>query len=541
MLEDEPASPSIADSMSRELTGQLGRLYEPVGDEPDGIAPQIGFECTVETLARTLLDELAYLIGLEAPADAAALHAFRHDWVMLASPAMGRERPADLALVRFVLCRSFDAIAEIASRHLAVLPAAKPVLLENEVSSFWRALVEMNGGPSRAGSLSGAVFESRLQYLEAFDGARLTRTGDCLPYFDVVRPCSTADTVLLRESDPVSGRLLSLGLDPTEVSLAVGHYEYCGASASPPFVETLLVRPVWALLLEVVVTSHSPIALEAWTFSQRSVGDLCSAQYLSEEPTDAAREDLPRVLLQQGTSVFIPLGTLLPRLPLPPEHTLREWGDSERQAELHLPHGQAQYSAEVVNGPELSVDLWGPTRVPHSLALVSDAHEVLIPVHEFDPNRTFIVDREWQIGSCPHLFTIDEAGFLTYRGSLFSRAPNLDQSHRLVLDLDTTGVVIAELEDETTYVDSVQIGGRCLSAGVRLSRGDSLRLSGLAPGSSVHLRGHYAPQMPTTAGGSTSQDRRNALVRDFMHGMASGQVGTYGQEDSDAGSRASGI
>lgn len=511
LLVPDNASPalSISACFLDGLIKQLQPLYEPMDPSGFSTAAEMNLPVPAAGLAGLLMDELCTLIAFEAPSNASTLHSLRQDNAVARSPLRRGVAPDKALHVRYLVCRSFDAIADIAGDNFDRLPVNSPVFLSNEVSNFWQRLVARNGGRMRRDEVRGGAFRTSVDYRRSYPEARRASEDQHLPAYDLVRKCTEEDVrERVAASDPISLMLFESGVEPADVCLVVGHHRLCGPRGPESFLEEYLLRPIWALLAEFVVDETVRFSLDSWRAYVQDSGVHGLAAVTDPLHVHPESGRLPRAPIEPGQSVVIPLATLVPRFPLPPEHHVFLDSDSDKDGRYQ------ELKITMFRREELSLDVWGPARIPIEVDLTIGAERHTSDVREFEPNLMYTIDRSWYSGSCPHIFEVHGRDRIIYHGTAFGEAPGIEQAFRVETDPGATHLVVAELESEVTFISQLLVDGHLRAAEKCVTSGNWFAVA-LEPGNrTIELHGYYALSPETTVASSSSE--RNAVVRDFM-------------------------
>lgn len=132
---------------------------------------------------------------------------------------------------------------------------------------------------------------------------------------------------------------------------------------------------------------------------------------------------------------------------------------------------------------------------------------------KFDPENVYVQSRYWTIGSCPHLFFEATSGEgFSYEGKLFADSSKATQEHTFIVPATVCALLIAELEEETTYLQLIQVNGESVAIDSVLYQGETFRLN-VQPGDLVRVRGFYKK---TGSGQKPDPLRRNKLIYRFL-------------------------
>jgi hypothetical protein len=133
-------------------------------------------------------------------------------------------------------------------------------------------------------------------------------------------------------------------------------------------------------------------------------------------------------------------------------------------------------------------------------------------VHELDLTNLYSITREWAVGSCPHLFVHGNGdSHYQYWGELFAENASVSKKVELVVPGGTDELVIAELEEEVTYIDIVRVDGLVSARAVTLVKGETLSIP-VRGGQRVAVEGTYSPR----PGAVVNPWRRNEVIARFL-------------------------
>lgn len=490
---------SVTEAMSQALEAQLAGLFEHRDDHGQTHASSLGIRCSLAELVDSLVRSTAGSVPFHSTADAVgalALHqeALRHD----GSPAI---------LLRYYVFRSFDALVDLVEKRLDRLPFPAHLLVQNDTLEFWASLVLAQRDRYRDLDVHTGSFVSAEEYLAAHPETRVLNDDREFPGWATHRPATVDDVAGLSALDGITRLLAEEGVAPSELAELTCTDLDCGDDPDTPFHETAHLRPVWGLLLQIKVLE--PTVLRSLTLNKptQRLTTLTEA-----ERAQRTTELLPEAYLDAGESVLVPLATMLPELA------------ASRESWWH------QVSEEVLDGERYStlnvasvceqLQVWGPARFP--VEVVANTARVEAP--SFDPTRMFAVDRSWTMGSCPHVFFVHGDGSPRYRGPVFGRGQRREQVVAYEVPPGCNELIIAELEEEATYLRRVVVGGVEALAYRWLSNGESVTIA-VSPGQVAQIRGYYvADPRSTTRRGMTA---RTNLVRRHLRHIDRSPVSTY--------------
>ena len=387
----------------------------------------------------------------------------------------------DSIYCRYLLCKSFSAITEIARRDLQNLPVTNPLLVRNAVYEFFATLAERHPDDHRPDTVWGDDFSTKEEYSRTHPEVEVVdRTSlNDYPYFEALRT-PTTDELRNRvaHSDSVTRLLLGAGVETREISRAFAYTEICGGDY---FQEVYRLRPLWAAFMAVTNVSGRLLYIDDVRAEFETVPG-CGYRGLGDrQRVTSGRHSLPAGGLEDGTTLVFPVATLLG--PMPPEIV-----DEVQADRLDIPTGEVQIvSQQSLSGLAEQVNQIGPAAWPTALSLRGGQQH---PLHEFDMDRLYVVDRVWECGSCPYLFFGTVNYRQVYASQLFGRAEGKLQSDSVTIPEDVDRLYIVELEDEVTWLTSIRINRVEVVKDRRLAKGDVTCIH-VKPGDEITLQGFY--------------------------------------------------
>lgn len=351
-----------------------------------------------------------------------------------------------------------------------------------------RRVVKLQQG-ARPQNVSGDLFSSDNQYSEVHPEVRVFEHSRSphYPYFRALRvPTSDEIADKVAPFDSVTSLLLEGGVPPEQISQALGYDEVCGQAG---FQELYLVRPLWAIYLEVRNIGTHPIHVNSIKGLIEEPSNLGFRPYLVTSEGDSELE-LPKPAILPGQSALVPLAMFLGPLD-------QGTPDGISSISEDLSSGQVQEVQHVDYSSLLqTVHLIGPAIWPRELVLVVDGSTVQQEIHEFDLSNLFVIDRYWESGSCPLLFFVTVQGGMKYVGELFGQSPCQLQNEEWTVPNGVRALVIAEIEAETTHIEVLSVNDKPILQDTKLVRGQSLAIE-VSGGERIVMRGWYEPKATT--------------------------------------------
>jgi hypothetical protein len=310
----------------------------------------------------------------------------------------------------------------------------------------------------------------------------------------------------------LSALLLEEDVPPDQIAtiLTYENADGCDSVADGGLVDTFELRPIWAVFLAASNGCGHPLSFRSLV-ARRGGSRLPPYRGFLEETTKSTELSLPLVPIPPGGTVVIPLAVVVGPFGDPDVTILRE-------EKTELDGYEIQVAAHVDMGSVASrAHLIGRSTWPTSFRLLDGSREISQEIHPFDLTNLYRIDRDFQCGCCPHvfLFTSDSASS-RYLGEMFARQAWEPQTFSLEVPPGAVGLMICELEDESTHVNWLRVNGEMIATDLRLDRGDSLRFA-VSAGDLVSAVGFYSP-LGFQSQVTPSPLYRNAIVARFLRG-----------------------
>lgn len=431
----------------------------------------------------------------------------RKNWLEMVRINATRPPPESSdTLCRYYVCKNFELLRKIAFLDLSDLPVNKPLLCKNRVFHALTDLVRRHPDPYRHGTLWGHKFANEEAFLDVYSHPeQLGSNKEKYPYYSNTRTPTRAEFESLRAADGLVNAMDEHGLSSDGSIAVVGCYE--AGCEGIEFQEEYLLRAIWGVFLAVENVSDAPITL---SHLEAKYSDQAGFRSFGESATKAVQVELPQAPLSPGMTAIIPVTVLIPPLhPLGAEVTSTD-----------SPDGAADYFRAVsycLMEPRHAEECltYGGVVQPCSLSYRKSARELIQNIHSFDLTNFYEIDMHWGCGSCPHLFFLfQDNQQLQYNRELLRSCEGRQGSDVFTVPAGVTEFIIAELEDEVTFLRRITINGKATLKDVALEKGDDLRIS-VFPGDVVELMGQYQPT--GTSNYKLPIGRvRNTLIHNYM-------------------------
>lgn len=403
---------------------------------------------------------------------------------------------------RYLISRDLDISRRILAGDLSVSPISNALLANNDAGQFIaKILAAHSDGPVR---FFGDSYESIEAYRQAHPDAKCScKDLEGYEYYDCVRNCSVQEfksrIVSISRFNKI---LMDMGAPPNDLCVAVAENGGCGDGSIS---EEYLTRPTWVVFLALTNITQKPIAIEE-IVGQRDLSDKFRLPGTTKEPWVIP---MPKCEISANQSVLVPLSLFL--------GPIQEIGEAQVGIETLADRGDFSEVMNLTHFPESgtsSIRVVGPSFMPQNLSIKASGSLDHQEIHSLDMASVYTIDRVWQCGSCPHLFVITDSGALHYVGELLAKGQGVPVSESIRLPVDTSRLLIAELEDEISFLSEISLDGHIVARNVELKKGDSLELD-VEGAKMLSLTGTYFP-LTSELDFTHSGLARNRLVRNFM-------------------------
>lgn len=403
---------------------------------------------------------------------------------------------------RYLISRDSDVSSKVLAGDLTEAPIQNVMLADTDFGQFIaKMLTAHGGGPERFWGDSCETIEA---YQRAHPDAKCLCTDlDGYDYYDCIRSCSDQEfTSKISSVSQFNKILREMGADNRELCTIVARNEGCGDGS---ITEAFLTRPPWVVFLALTNITSKPIALEKIA-GQRDLSDRFRPLATTKEPWTIS---MPKCEISPNQSVLVPLSILL--------GPIQEVG--EAQAGITTLVDRGEFSGElnltsISESGTSSLRVVGPSFIPQHLSIKASGSLELQEIHSLDMASVYTIDRVWKCGSCPHLFVITDYGDLHYAGELIAKGQGIPVSESIELPAGTSRLLIAELEDEMSFLTEISLDGVVVERDVELKKGDHLELD-VGCAKTLSLTGAYYP-LSSVLDLSHGDLARNRLVRNFM-------------------------
>lgn len=282
------------------------------------------------------------------------------------------------------------------------------------------------------------------------------------------------------------------GYDVTKLGKVIGNYDPCGGGC---WEKIYIARKQLFVFSEIRNTGTDPITISAVQILESGQDLNLGLRELRTDITTMAQESVPDVRLEPSESLIVPEMVLLsPKSGISVdavwENEIQNTTDGRAQL-LGYYLGSANCDDYLIAGPRRSL-------IGCELRKNGKVHAVSI--HDFEPTNTYLFYRFWEMGSCPHLFFRLRDDGWHHVGEILSDAFAHRSAETVDIPDGVDRVMIAELEFETTTINSIVDGEITVVDGpLCLERGDSIEIA-VSPGARLTITGSYRSRIEKQQG-----------------------------------------
>jgi hypothetical protein len=412
---------------------------------------------------------------------------------------VAKKASGDDLIVNHYVCEDYENLYEIESRDYTRFPLTNVRFLNNEVMKGLSEIIHHHGKAERSAVIRGENFSSVEKYLAKHNDVTFPReTSSPFKYYEVLRNLELPELESLASKDGLLKLMLADRLhERSKVAIAVGYEHGCWEI---PLMEEFIVRRLWGVFTAITNSSDQPIIIQSLEVGYRT--NTGFDLLLGDEENRIL--SFPQVLLPPNATVVIPTSIVLP--PIGPI--------SRRTLSSH--RGEDGDRVQILQHDSISIDnndtfVFGDTISINTINYKKGSSPLSSPVHKLDFNNLLTYDMHWQIGSCPHLFT--KGNDFRYVREILPHCQNTIGTDTFLVPPNVNELIICELEDEVTIIESIHVNQCIFATKLFLNKGDVLNIP-VKNGDVVIFKGQYIPIGISNKKNSQSL-KRAEVVHDF--------------------------
>lgn len=436
----------------------------------------------------------------------AELKKAKENWIHLVRGNNIREptEPDDF-LCQYFVCENYENLVEINGGDFSQFPLDNLLIVKNDVLNALDMIIQHHPTPYRHANAWGEHYEGLDSYLEKHPDAIATNPGNKYPYFEVVRTPTRKELENLSNQDGVLKLMLESDIPNESISLIGCYMDRCGGVR---FQEEYLFRRLWCAFLAITNVSSQHLALDVVDARQKVNTSFVPFEF---EQEFIRQINLPKVPLKPGTTAIIPIAVILP-----PLYSLARENWSSTASGGYSEQVQVVTHGGVTEANLVDTYIYGDAISPVSIRYKRNGNIYFQEMHSFDLTNMYSIDRHWECGSCPHLFFVEKE--LVYKRELLAHCENATGQDEFMVPENVESVIIAEIEDETTQIDSIYVNNHLYLTNLSLSKHEYIEIP-ITGNSQITIIGQYIPDH-SSARSIPHGKARDELVRQFMHSLA---------------------
>lgn len=413
---------------------------------------------------------------------------------------LNEEQDVDL-LVNYYVCESYEKLVEINNGDLSSFPVKEAMILRNSVMSSLNKIISYHPDSYRHASFYGDDYKSVESYLEKYPEASIPdRSDGNFSYFQVVRIPSKNKLNSLKDKDGLLKIMLDDNID-FPIAIAGGYEDACGGV---DLQEEFIFRKLWCSFISITNNSKKILQLDSLNGKHIISNSFHSFGSISAQNK---KIPIPKIMLKPAQSIVVPLAILIP-----PLYSFRReelspstgGGDGER---VQIVKNESIYLKSIED-----CLVYGDMFDIKNIVYKKAKNIINTTIREFDFTNMFTYDLHWQIGSCPHLFFLNRN--ITYARELLAHCQNSSGTDKFIVPQDTKEIIIAEIEDETTFIKSITMNGRLIANDLILNKGQYFNFFAEVD-SEIVVIGYYRPNNQSIHN-IPKGTKRNELVSGFL-------------------------
>lgn len=429
----------------------------------------------------------------------------KENWIQLvADNNIKQPTEPDSFLCQYFVCENYENLVEINNGDLSKFPVDDPLLVNNDTLTSLRKIIKNHPESYRHANAWGEGYKGKDEYLSKHPDATVTNESEGkFSYFEITRTPTIDELSKISSKDGVLKLMLEDNLPIEDVSAIIGCYE--DACGGIELQEEYIFRRLWCAFAAITNISAQPLALDSLDVCQNKKNGFSE---LLTSSTTSESINLPKVPIKPGATVIVPIAVLLP-----PLYSIarEEWSSTST--------GGWSEQVQVVTHGSVILDnvsdtyTYGDSIFPSAMNFKKNGNIYSQEMHSFDLTNMYCIDRHWQCGSCPHLFFMHDE--MTYKRELLAHCESTVGEDSFNVPMGVKSLIIAEIEDETTEIQSIFINDRLYLSDLTLRKSEFIEIT-VPDNAVVRVVGQYIPD------GVSNKDipqgiKRNDIVAQFMY------------------------
>jgi len=422
------------------------------------------------------------------------------------------ENTSDHLHFRHMILRDLSVATELFSGSLKEFPYPNSVLLRTDVLDFIKDLSKKNKHDYQSLSIDYKTFGTKEELFGTYNDLEIVNKSNTeSPYFYATRIPKYAELNSIRDQmDPFVRHMFDNGIDPSVYSLSNIHEVNGGCGSMDDITyyhEFISFKSFWYSFLAITNTSNVKVELlELEGTSQNN--DSLVLNVLDSSKEGSLNLKFPKLSLLPNETVLLPTAIVL--VPFDEEYfnettvMENEMSDMRSQILTHYLRDHQEKTGYCLVGKYIK-----PTGISYN---PSD-RVTFSEMHTLDLNNFFVLDQFWGMGCCPHLFYFRN-NRLEYVKELFTRNPGIEATEEFAIPEGVSTIVIAELEQETTYISQINCNQSIKDKGVILRPGQTYHLD-VTENDLIKLHGYYVPFSQSNME-QNKLNTRNRLVSNYI-------------------------
>jgi len=277
--------------------------------------------------------------------------------------------------------------------------------------------------------------------------------------------------------------LLKAGYNPEEIMKIV-----TARDCADNFYETKCTRDLWLTFAYIKNVAKDDICINSLT---RLYNENLNLKATLKDSGFYLKQKLkmPEVKLKSGESLILPVIAFSTPLEF---HSYGEEILYQEKIDNYELYNECKF-IKINNDETLkNIICVGPVSTISEIEINISEENIVVPVRQFNFNNQYAINREFCIGSCPHVFQIG-GNQVEYLGELFYRYADTIQDEQVIVGERVNKLVIAELEYETTYIQAVYKNNEMIIKNKTLKKGEYLIID-VNKDDIIKITGKYVPK-----------------------------------------------
>lgn len=355
-----------------------------------------------------------------------------------------QQLPYDKIICQYIVVNNRHVVNEILNGKVNIPHYSKVFSAKTKIST---SVIDLFMTDYLNGLIDYISYDSLEDYLKKHPDAQKIESKDS--YYLYKRPISEKELIL--NDSPVFHTLIKDGLTIDEIIQRYANSGGCDDGISEYLIAPQLILNFLSIYNNTEEFMH-----------------LSSLDYIEGETNQMEQITLPQVMIPPKAVVYIPIAVYAE----PMEKIVwKEHSVITSSEESYIVQEFKKVGIDFKNSKG-KLHKIGNYMEPIGVNYSVGGKKIYTDIHQVDMENLYKLDQYLCIGSCPHLFLRTDNGELQYLGEILQRGYRNCQTEVISLPDGADSIIIAELECETTFINSIYVDSSKVIEDKKLEKGD---------------------------------------------------------------------